>query len=461
MKISFLPLILLLSISEITFSQVSDSLVYTKKVELFKHLRSKKEYVYPVLSRVENVFLNIPIPPYPEKEQFVLKTGDDIYVRFDATGFIFKLVNLSDSLATFKRIDRTVNFNYCIRSFNFISGDGIYNYGGYGFWKSNGMIRKYDPKSREWSIVKTNEEIPPQLFKINSPWFNFKTENLFIPFRVDINASLKIGESTIGEITPTSYKLNLKNNEWEVLGNTSAETLRILKDATLYLSTYKGLLVLGFEQLYLFDFENNRILKSDDNIFGQSFMRISDQSSIYHLGKTLYSSSFQTGKMDSIELDLDSFRYTGKPIYTKIIDYRSAWIGGISFAILLLSISIYLIAKRKKASHRLRTNENKNFKFDFSDTEKGLIQMLLAKSKSNQTATINEINYVLGVKDKNIGLQKKARSEVFNSVNEKFKFISDWDEPLVQSIRSESDKRYFEYMIRKDMIKEAERILQE
>jgi hypothetical protein len=87
--------------------------------------------------------------------------------------------------------------------------------------------------------------------------------------------------------------------------------------------------------------------------------------------------------------------------------------------------------------------------------------MLLDKSKSNHTATINEINYVLGVKDKNIGLQKKVRSEVFNSVNEKFKLISDWDEPLVQSIRSESDKRYFEYMIRKDMIKEAERILQE
>jgi hypothetical protein len=66
----------------------------------------------------------------------------------------------------------------------------------------------------------------------------------------------------------------------------------------------------------------------------------------------------------------------------------------------------------------------------------------------------------LGVKDKNIGLQKKVRSEIFNGVNEKFKLISDWDEPLVQSIRSESDKRYFEYMIRKDMIKEAEKVLQ-
>jgi adenylyl- and sulfurtransferase ThiI len=67
---------------------------------------------------------------------------------------------------------------------------------------------------------------------------------------------------------------------------------------------------------------------------------------------------------------------------------------------------------------------------------------------------------VSGVKDKNIGLQKKVRSEGFNAVNEKFKLISDWDEPLVQSIRSESDKRYFEYMIRKDMIKEAEKVMQ-
>ena len=65
------------------------------------------------------------------------------------------------------------------------------------------------------------------------------------------------------------------------------------------------------------------------------------------------------------------------------------------------------------------------------------------------------------MKDKNIGLQKKVRSEVFNNVNEKFKMISDWDEPLVQSIRSENDKRYFEYMIRKDMIKETEKVLQD
>jgi hypothetical protein len=461
MKNLFTLLLLLFTLSEITFSQVSDSVVYTKKVGLFKQLVNTKEYVYPVLSHVSNIFLDIPIAPYPEKEQFVLKYGDDIFIRFDATGFIFQLTDLTDSLATFKRIDKTVNFNYCIRSFNFVSGDGIYNYGGYGFWKNNGMIRKYDARSKEWSIIKTNEEIPPQLFKINNPWFNFKTEELYIPYRADINASLKNIEYMFGQITPLSYKLNLKSNEWEVLGNTSKETLKLIGEATLYLSTYKGLLVLSFEQLYLFDFENNRILKSDDNVFAQTFMRISDNNSMYHLGKTLYSSSFQTGKMDSVKLDLDSFKFTGQPIYTKIVDYTWAWIGGLAFLILLLFSGIYVIIIRRKKIDRSKTIEPKNFKFEFSDIEKGLIQMLLDKSKSNHTATINEINYVLGVKDKNIGLQKKVRSEVFNAVNEKFKLISDWDEPLVQSIRSESDKRYFEYMIRKDMIKEAERILQE
>jgi hypothetical protein len=133
---------------------------------------------------------------------------------------------------------------------------------------------------------------------------------------------------------------------------------------------------------------------------------------------------------------------------------------GMSDGLISLVVAIKLWIDKKIHALKPVHHAGKNFKFEFSDIEKALIQMLLEKSKSNQTATINEINYVLGVKDKNIGLQKKVRSEVFIAVNKKFKLISDWDEPLVQSIKSESDKRYFEYMIRKDMIKEAEKVMQ-
>ena len=44
-------------------------------------------------------------------------------------------------------------------------------------------------------------------------------------------------------------------------------------------------------------------------------------------------------------------------------------------------------------------------------------------------------------------MQKKVRSDVMNNLNEKYAFVTHQKEPLVQSIRSESDKRYFEYLI--------------
>jgi len=64
-----------------------------------------------------------------------------------------------------------------------------------------------------------------------------------------------------------------------------------------------------------------------------------------------------------------------------------------------------------------------------------------------QTATPAEINYVLGVKDKNIGLQKKVRSDVINSINEKYKQVTGNADSLIQSIRNENDKRHLEYFI--------------
>ena len=263
-----------------------------------------------------------------------------------------------------------------------------------------------------------------------------------------------------GKITPIAYAFDFKTTNWSILGNTSESALELLKEATLFLSTARGLMILSYEQLYLLDFEQNKIYKQNDNVFAQQYMRITDKNSVFHLNKTLYAGERETGKLDSVHLDLDSFDFTGNKIYEPIKDYTWLWIMISIFSLVIFLMIIVLIIRKRAAKIVASKSEWKNFKFEFNDIEKGLIQMLLDKSKSNQTASINDINYVLGVKDKNIGLQKKVRSEVFNAVNEKFKLLSDWDEPLIQSIRSESDKRYFEYMIRKDMIKEAEKVLQ-
>ena len=450
-----------LTFSEITFSQVSDSIAVSKKADFFKKIKNTKEYLYAVESNSQNVFLNIPFGVYPEKTQIAIKAGDEVYVKFDNTSFLFKMIGLTDSTAVFKRIDKTVNFNYCNAALNFNIGNDIYNYGGYGFWKNNGLIRKFDPKSGEWSIIKTNIEVPQQLFENTNSWFDYKQSLLYTAYQVDVNAALKDNEVMYGKITPISYVFDFNKKDWKSLGRPTDKAIEILKAGRLNLSTYNGLMLLAFEQLYLIDFRNNEVLQYDDNVFAQLYMRITDRNFVYHLNDKLYSCDKYTGAIDSFDLNLKRFKKTGIKIYEPVKDYTWAYMIAGAILLILIFISIRILIEKRVAKLKSVGQETKNFKFEFSDIEKALIQMLLEKSKSNQTATISEINYVLGVKDKNIGLQKKVRSEVFNSVNEKFKLISDWDEPLVQSIRSESDKRYFEYMIRKDMIKEAERVMQE
>jgi hypothetical protein len=95
----------------------------------------------------------------------------------------------------------------------------------------------------------------------------------------------------------------------------------------------------------------------------------------------------------------------------------------------------------------------------FSTIEIALIELLINKSRKKQKANIDELNYVLGVKDKNTGLQKKVRSEALHGINEKFQYMTGLESGLIISERSEADKRYFEYFIPKERIRDAWNII--
>jgi hypothetical protein len=148
--------------------------------------------------------------------------------------------------------------------------------------------------------------------------------------------------------------------------------------------------------------------------------------------------------VDSLKIDYAAFKDLGIPIWEPVYDYT----GIIVISVLIFCfVSIFLyFHKRKKLIVENIQAEN-GFRIQFSDTEIALIKLLIEKEKKNERADINEVNYVLGLKNKNTGLQKKVRSDTFNSINEKFKYISKTDDSLIQSIRSELDKRYFEYFI--------------
>jgi hypothetical protein len=72
---------------------------------------------------------------------------------------------------------------------------------------------------------------------------------------------------------------------------------------------------------------------------------------------------------------------------------------------------------------------------------------------------IYQMNHVLGIKDKNIGLQKKVRSDVINTINEKYQLLNNSPKSLIVSVRKEDDKRFLEYFIAASEIKNIQKII--
>jgi hypothetical protein len=58
-----------------------------------------------------------------------------------------------------------------------------------------------------------------------------------------------------------------------------------------------------------------------------------------------------------------------------------------------------------------------------------------------------------------VGLQKKVRSDMINTINEKYQFIKQSELPLISSVRKEDDKRFYEYYIPSSELKSIEQIL--
>jgi hypothetical protein len=188
---------------------------------------------------------------------------------------------------------------------------------------------------------------------------------------------------------------------------------------------------------------------SNSGLFNQSLGRKGPGDFVYEKDGFIYSYNSNTKETDSLQIDYSYFKETGLSIWEPIYNYTIPL--GVLLLLTITVLIFYFLRKNKNIKYDVPVQE-KNYRIQFTDTEIALLKLLIQKNKENQRANINEVNYVLGLKHKNTGLQKKVRSDTFNNINEKFKYLSKTDDPLIQSIRSEIDKRYFEYFINSNNI---------
>lgn len=439
----------------LAWSQYPDSILVAKKSNYLKGLLSKKGSVQYIMG-VPNKMVHPRDKFHYEKPLLLLKTDSILYLSFFGSGRIYKLNREDDSSYFFSRLDRTENINYNLGA-NYFSYKGqVFSFGGYGFWKTNGNLRFFNQKDYQWDIVPLSEEIIPQYYPLEASWFNYTTGRLYVPLQAIVNAGIAGTEYVKGKVIPYSYELDINTKQWKRLGKTNKDLVEIITNGQQSFRSEKGLIILYYDKVYLVDFTANKIYSSNYGFFNQSLSRKGPGDFVYENDGFIYSYNHTTKESDSLKIDYKNFKDTGLSIWEPIYNFTTP------ASIILLIIALILIvyfARVKKKKIIDNPVQEKNYRIQFTDTEIALLQLLTEKVKEKQRANISEVNYVLGLKHKNTGLQKKVRSDTFSNINEKFKYITKTDDLLIQSIRSEIDKRYFEYFINSNHISLIEEYL--
>jgi len=393
--------------------------------------------------------------------QLLLKQGPNIYILIRQTGFVYKLISSDATQCVFKRIDHTVNLNYNIDCKNFIYQGGLYSYGGYGFWKTNGHLRKFNFEDSEWDIIPLNMEIMSTSYL----WYSEEQGRLYVPFQRVVNAGIAGPENIKGVPDYTSYYLDLKTRQWQKLGELESEVIKIVEkdfSSAEFLPFKNGYIHLVNEDTYLFDLVHNKVYKSKNAELNQFLIRRASNLNIYIEGDKIVSYNSGTKLFITYPFKLSDFELLRTSIWSQENKL-------IFLLLIIMSIAIVLAAgwwifnrsvNRKLEFAQLKILKSKTVNQAFTSIEVALIKLLLSASSKDKHVEIGQINHVLGIKDKNIGLQKKVRSDVMKAINDKYEFITQSNSPLIGSSRKEEDKRFYEYFIQPSELNTIKRILE-
>lgn len=392
--------------------------------------------------------------------QELIKTNEHIYVLISQTGIIYQLEDKQDSSYSFHRIDATININYNIASNNFVWDKHIYSYGGYGFWKLNGHLRAFNFLDKEWDIAPADNEIISNGYN----WYSNKEGRVYVPFQSIVNAGITGPESITGKKIYDSYYLDLASKKWIKLGSLNNNTRKLIIDniSNNLFTLDSGYIYTNQDVAYYFNFIANKIYKSKNSELNQFFIRRSNSHDIFFYKDTIYSFSPESQSFSTKNLSINYyFEALSFPIWGLDDDYFYI-IVFIVFILTAFVFSIWLFNRsvnKKLEQSQLKILKSKSTNQAFVGTEVALISLLVKNSKKGMNVEIADINHVLGIKDKNVGLQKKVRSDMINAINEKYQFITQSEILLISSVRKEDDKRFYEYFIPSSELNSIERIL--
>ncbi|OGS70600.1 MAG: hypothetical protein A3F91_08940 [Flavobacteria bacterium RIFCSPLOWO2_12_FULL_35_11] len=355
-------------------------------------------------------------------------------------GIVYKLQN-----DTIVRVDNSFNHKMQINSSIFVYDDKIVRYGGYGFWSARNFFTYFDTDLLEWETISpvNSKEVPKGTF-----------DGLYI---LDHDNAYIFNGKSIDDFNKTEmyfnnevWKYNLKLNEWRYLGTSELIDLTHFPHPIRY---KKSLLVLYTNGISIIDLGNNKYIKFKHGKYSHNVIASLNH---YFLNDRFYF-FFYSKEDNNNEVYLKSASenefigefISDKPFYSNynLLKGSFSLVAGLLFTALLANFGFKQFKKRKKIvllDNGLR-HQNKFIEFDQKAME---ILRLLA---SGTAVSSNKILSLVEEKQYSAAHNERIKVQKLEEINLKIKTLLSFNGDIIQSKKSEEDKRIRQYFINKNL----------
>lgn len=450
-----------------------DSSAQAKKTPVAIRFLLSTEKDIPVISGWFNGI--IPKENLPEELgkqlQYFIKTKEGLFCGINGTGMLYRIAD-SAGFIHLKRTDETFYVGDRFWSSNFTYQNQIYSLAGYGFWEHNGLLRKYNVSSKDWSIIELNEE------RVTSSGYNFWLDTskgkLFLKPEINLEAYKKKSQWDESD-TSRLYALDLENGRWEPIGTLNGR----LKSKV---NTQWGILNFGPYSAVLYDFKGNNILYGKPALLDKLKKALAGSENNIHfcVDSTLYFTGPSFDVLDSILLSENDFENRNIRLYTPTnsnsysFDNSALW-----WSLPLTLFGVVLVWMKQRIRKNLASGNNPasslasdtnvsrdpriiiaDLKEVFTQNEQALIELLIRNMGAGNIVKTEDVNHLLGLSEKKESIQKKNRNDVINSINQKWTALEKGHTPLIMRKRADFDKRSYYYSIQLEQIERIKTIFE-
>ena len=388
------------------------------------------EYSSPLPSEIKNI-------PLRDLKGIVSDDGV-VYFLYPGGGLLFEY---RDNHII--RIDESFPHRNQFSGHFFIYKKAPYLMGGYGYWRSNSLLTKFNFQTKEWDYIETRGQVPE--LGINEGSFVVENNILYV-----FDFYQKIGDVDVKN--NNTYELNLSSLKWEKKGSLNRlfydDINRKILDITIPFGSTK-LLQKNLDSKKLLVVEPSK--NSVKTYINENLVQVR-RNAIYVGDKIIYTSltadrAYETLIIKDFNdgLILESEAYLTND-YGLFISY---FLVVIVFCFLLVGLTFL---KFKRNTVYFVVNENTliglNKSMNLSKEERFVIE-LLSSSKNNQVDNIFFLNYFKKSElseDANI----KRKNKAINDLNVKFKEIFQLE--LIMKSAKQSDSRQVVYSLNPKII---------